>query len=272
MSASLTEAPAAVDCHFHVFNAHAGEPGARYRPAYDAHLENWLHAARSCGIGRGVLVQTSFMGTNNRAVLAALAQNPAHLRGIAVIDPSAEPELVASLHAQGVRGLRLNLAGARGSTQHTLRRWLARGSAIWEAMEVLGWHFQLHTDTGELPAVLAALPGHLPVVLDHFARPAAAHAHDETLRAVAARARRAAVHVKLSAPYRLAGLEPAGLARNWLDVLGPDRLLWGSDWPCTNHESHADYGRLQRGLQQWLEEAALQEQVLVDNPARLYWS
>ncbi len=271
MPTTLTDTPAAVDCHFHVFAAHAGEHGARYRPAYDAPLGQWLQSARSCGVRRGVLVQTSFMGTNNDVLLDALAQEPLHLRGVAVLDSAADPARVASLHKRGVRGLRLNLAGAHSHTLSDLRDWFARGTALWDAMQALGWHLQIHTDTGDLPRVLAHVPGSLPVVLDHFARPATAHAQDETLRVVAERAQHSPLYVKLSAPYRLAGLNPAVLARNWLDVLGPQHLLWGSDWPCTNHESHADYARLKTGLSQCLADTALERQVLVDNPSRLYW-
>jgi predicted TIM-barrel fold metal-dependent hydrolase len=57
----------------------------------------------------------------------------------------------------------------------------------------------------------------------------------------------------------------------WLGELGLDRLLWGSDWPCTNHEAHADYPALHHALDDWLLDRAAVEAARVDNPNRLYW-
>jgi hypothetical protein len=48
---------------------------------------------------------------------------------------------------------------------------------------------------------------------------------------------------------------------------GSQRLLWGSDWPCTNHEAHADYPALHHALDDWLLDSAAAEAARVDNPA-----
>jgi predicted TIM-barrel fold metal-dependent hydrolase len=81
----------------------------------------------------------------------------------------------------------------------------------------------------------------------------------------------ARLYVKLSGAYRLQGPDPAALARVLHDELGPQALLWGSDWPCTNHEDHADYPALLGQLHDALPADALQA-VLSDNPLRLYGS
>lgn len=254
-----------VDTHFHVFEAGRAVPGARYVPGYDAPLSAWQALAAPCGVTHGVLVQTSFMGTDNRHLLAQLAAQPARLRGIAVVSPQATLADLAPLHAAGVRGIRLNLAGA----SHDMTAW-GRATALWDAVAHLGWHAELHTDRGVLPAVLQALPQALPLVLDHFARPAQAALHDPTVRALQPRAGR--VHIKLSGAYRLEGVPPQTLAGVWLDELGPQALLWGSDWPCTNHEAQADYARLFAFLSDWLAgEPGLLAAVRSHNPLRLYW-
>ena len=102
----------AVDSHFHVFDAHQAQPGARYTPAYAAPLSTWQAAARPLGVRRGVLVQTSFMGTDNTPAAGHAGAAPRHAarrrRG------RARPptlQTLAPLHAAGVRGIRLNLAG-----------------------------------------------------------------------------------------------------------------------------------------------------------------
>lgn len=269
-----------VDTHLHAFLAQQAQTGARYQPTYDAHLADWQAQARACGVTHGVLVQTSFMGTDNSHLLAQLATAPNHLRGVAVVSPSAKASELASLHAQGVRGLRLNLAGSA----HDMTAW-AQSAALWDAVLALGWPVELHTDTGALPAVLAALPAALPLVLDHFAKPQAASSLDATVQAIARRVNQPAgrevtlpqLHVKLSAAYRLHPLLQStealrALANLWLAELGPAALLWGSDWPCTNNEKFANYPVLHGQLADWLgHDAALLTQVRQHNPLALYW-
>jgi len=53
----------------------------------------------------------------------------------------------------------------------------------------------------------------------------------------------------------------------------PDRVLWGTDWPHPNMKTHMpDDGALVDFVPRIARTAALQKQVLVDNPVRLYWS
>lgn len=271
-----------VDSHFHVFEAGQSLAGARYTPPYAAPLRAWQAAAAPVGVTQGVLVQTSFMGTDNRLLLAQLAQHPDTLRGVAVVPPTATLATLAPLQAQGVRGIRLNLAGQ----SHDMRTW-ASATPLWDAILQLGWHVELHTDAGALPNVMAALPLALPLVIDHFGKPAQASLQDATVAALRQRSRHGAaaagaapktskmpnLHVKLSAAYRLgSAVKPQALARLWLDELGPQALLWGSDWPCTNHEAKADYPALHAALDDWLgHEPGVVEAVRSCNAMRLYW-
>jgi predicted TIM-barrel fold metal-dependent hydrolase len=259
-----------VDSHFHVFEAGQSVPEARYSPDYAAEFSQWQNAAQQLGVTHGVLVQTSFLGTDNSNLLKHLQQTPDTLRGVAVVAPSASYAQLADLHGQGVRGIRLNLAGQ----SHDMVTWQAARS-LWDAVLCLGWHVELHTDTGALPAVLAAVPLNIPVVIDHFCRPEKASLQDETVRAVQNRvaAVSAPIYVKLSAAYRLkTEINPKDLAGLWLAELGENALLWGSDWPCTNFESKADYAALHGALADWLDnDAAAMQAARSANPMRLYW-
>jgi predicted TIM-barrel fold metal-dependent hydrolase len=178
---------------------------------------------------------------------------------------------LVDLNMQGVRGIRINLAGQ----SHDMTAWQA-AKLLWDAVLRLGWHVELHTDTGALPAVLAAVPQQIPVVIDHFCRPEKASVHDATVQAVQARvaAVSAQVYVKLSATYRLqAGIDACSVAQLWQSELGIAALLWGSDWPCTNFEAKADYPSLYANLSDWLGgDAAAIEAARSHNPMRLYWS
>ena len=52
----------------------------------------------------------------------------------------------------------------------------------------------------------------------------------------------------------------------------PDRVLWGTDWPHPNMKKEApDDGVLVDRIPHIATTPALQKQLLVDNPMRLYW-
>ena len=53
----------------------------------------------------------------------------------------------------------------------------------------------------------------------------------------------------------------------------PHRVLWGTDWPHPNMKSHMpDDGALVDRILTICDTPDLLRQVLVDNPARLYWA
>jgi predicted TIM-barrel fold metal-dependent hydrolase len=254
-----------VDCHAHVFTSTARSVrGARYRPAYAASLASWQGHWRRSGATHGVLVQPSFFGTDNSEMLAAIAQDRARLRGVAVLDPEVTDAELERLDAAGVTAIRFNLRGG-GEDRISLPPWMQLVRRIADR----GWHLEVFTDAGRVPAVAAALvTTPVRVVFDHFGHPDPA-AMKETFAALRILARSREVWAKLSAPYRLEGLDPAMLAKRWIDLVGPSRLVWGSDWPWTGHEQGRDYrGSLQQ-LRDWLGNETARA-VLWDNPARLY--
>ena len=123
------------------------------------------------------------------------------------------------------------------------------------------------------------VPHELTVVLDHFAKPQRVLRSDETVQAVRNRRRAGGdTYITLSGAYRL-GVDDSHaqkkfgtkLAALWRDELGRDRLLWGSDWPCTRHESKANYAALRDSLGRWLPDADDSGTALRLNPQRLYW-
>ncbi|TIC79340.1 amidohydrolase family protein [Nocardioides sp. GY 10127] len=86
----------------------------------------------------------------------------------------------------------------------------------------------------QVAAVAAQVPG-LTVVVDHLAKPPRGEDRGTWLAQLAAAARHPGVVAKVSGladavdPYDAAGLRP--LWETALELFGPDRLLWGSDWP-----------------------------------------
>ena len=242
-------------------------PGARYRPAYGAALHAWRAQWPQAGITHGVLVQPSFFGTDNAEMLAAIAMDPEHLRGVAVLDPHADEETLRRMHAFGVRALRLNLRGVSDFSEYASDAW----DVLLVLAHALGWHVEVYTDPGRTPdiaAILARTP--IPVLFDHFAAPGVdARTIDATFAAIEKLAATRPVWGKLSAPYRLNGGDPQAFAERWLAIVGPERLVWGSDWPWTAHEDAGVYGRLRKALDRWVGLERV-PRVLWDNAARLY--
>jgi len=150
-----------------------------------------------------------FLGSDNTQLAAELDQRQSVLRGFAVVEPGATLQTLQPLHRVGVRSIRLNLA----SMSHELESW-SRSARLWDALASLGWHLEVHTDIGRLPQVLTQMPGELPLVIDHMAKPEAILANDATVRALSGRAQRGSAYI--SSLVALTGLGDCILA-NWRD-------------------------------------------------------
>lgn len=265
-----TVAPPAgpIDCHAHVFlTSLPMVEGARYRPTADAPLSAYLAKLEANGMAGGVLVQVSFLGSDNSFLTTALAQQPALLRGVGVVELDASAEQLAALVAAGVRGVRWNLLGRMlpDLTDAAVKTHLGR-------LREAGLHLEVHA---EGPAWAALLPGLLEsgitVVIDHFGRPENGdHRFDLNFSVVLAASAHPNVWVKLSAPYRFSG-DARMAASALIDRAGASRLLWGSDWPFTQHPEITDYGALKSAVTRWAGSAETARTILEDNPRRLYW-
>ena len=277
----------AIDSHAHVFMR--GLPLAeqrRHAPAYDAPLESYLGLLDSCGISHGVLVQPSFLGTDNSHFLQAIARHPDRLRGVAMVSPEITEAALMDLDAQGVVGIRLNLVGLE-MPDLTGRAW----QTLLARVKALDWHVELHRDITDLPELIEALvPAGCKVVVDHFGRPQPGHdvAADPQFNALLRLAGSGQVWVKLSAAYRhaqearlpdaardsaLAAADAAqsrAAAAALLGAFGAERLVWGSDWPHTQHQHLIGFEGSRALLDDWVPDAAQRQRILVDTPAALF--
>ena len=163
-----------------------------------------------------------------------------------------------AMEAAGVRGIRYNLLGLDPMTVAG-----PEARALTRRISALGWLVEVQVAGAALPAVLDVLLADAgTVVVDHFGRPGTAEPEaDPGFRKLMEFGPEGPVWVKLSAPYRLAGLDPAPYAAALLDHFGPEHLLWGSDWPWTQHEAATSYGECVERIGGWLGEDA-------DIPAR----
>ncbi|AOJ07398.1 hypothetical protein WS71_08825 [Burkholderia mayonis] len=265
----------AVDAHAHVFETGLPLAGRRrYAPGYDAPLDAYVAQLDAHRVSHGVLVQPSFLGSDCRYLLRALARQPGRLRGIAVIDAGCGQDTLDTLDRAGIVGIRLNLIGLPAP---------ALDSPAWRAtlerVAALRWHVELHAEAGRLERLIAPLLAHgVDIVVDHFGRPDPALGIADAgfrhlLRAAATRR----VWVKISGIYRTWPLAPekaAAHAREAFDALeaeyGAERLVWGSDWPHTQFERTETFGRAFALAQQWMRDDAMRRAILVETPARLF--
>lgn len=85
------------------------------------------------------------------------------------------------------------------------------------------------------------------------------------------------IWTKVSCPERLTQTPPdysdvVPFARKLVETF-PDRVLWGTDWPHPNMNSHVpDDGKLVDVIPEIAPTAELQQKLLVENPMQLYWS
>lgn len=283
MAEEDNEAGAVADCHIHIVGAPAMFPFAAGR-SYSvgpASVADYRRAVGGTPVRRAVVVQPSFYGTDNAALLAALAEFGEAGRGVAVVDPeAADDRLLAVLHEAGVRGLRLNIQSVQGEGDP-----LAPLGVLDRLLAGSGWHIQLFVGP-EMHRALAAWQGRIraPLVIDHFGlvRPERMETDLPGLSALV----EGGASVKLSAAYRIADdpLDPSviDLARR-IFALAPERMLWGSDWPHTPpHDGRAkdaaaimpyraiDTAAHFRAVESWFPDAADRRRLLIDNPARLY--
>ncbi|WP_335944232.1 amidohydrolase family protein [Pseudomonas sp. G166] len=263
-----------IDAHAHVFSRELKLAAARrYTPDYDATLAQYLKHLQSHGLSHGVLVQPSFLGTDNRYLLAALRQAPEQLRGVVVLEPDVSRAVLDDMARSGVVGVRLNLMG-KALPDFRDAAW--RG--FFGHLAELDWHVELHRNVEDLPGLIRQLmPFGIKLVIDHFGRPDArlgtAQPGFAELMELGQGGR---VWMKVSAIYRLAGTEQQNLAfaRASLSLLeqnfGPRRLVWGSDWPHTQHEGNVGFDTVMAQLQALQCSAPLMRALLVETARSLF--
>jgi 2-pyrone-4,6-dicarboxylate lactonase len=267
----------AVDAHCHVFgpgDVFPFAPERKYTPC-DASYEQ-LYALRDfLGFSRNVVVQATCHGADNRAMVDALRRSNGLARGIATVREDITDAELAELDAAGVRGVRFNFVKRLVDTTppEVLRR-------IADRIAPLGWHVVIYFEAQDLPQLydfFASLP--TVVVVDHMGRPDLSKDVDgeEFQLFVKLMREHSNIWSKVTCPERLSSDGPPHyrdfipFAKHLVDHFS-DRVLWGTDWPHPNLKTHMpDDGHLVDIIPHIATTEALRQQLLVDNPHRLYW-
>jgi L-fuconolactonase len=231
-----------IDAHQHFWRLDRGDYGwltPALAPIYrDFGPDDLAPILARHGIERTILVQAAPTVAETQYLLAIAHASPFVAGVVGWVDFTAgdAPDVVARLASNP------RLVGLRPMVQDIADDdWLVRAShtPVFEAMVAHGLVLDALVLPRHLPRLAQVLERHpaLAVVVDHAAKP---HVRDREIGAwhedLAIVARHPQAHCKLSglvteAP-RDAGLDAlAPYIDTLLSLFGPDRVLWGSDWP-----------------------------------------
>jgi 2-pyrone-4,6-dicarboxylate lactonase len=265
----------ACDAHCHFFG-----PAARFRFADDRAyepaelpLERYEVLMRQLGLSRAVFVQPAVWGRDHSGILDALERGEGRYAAVGLVDWRTETAELARLDAAGMRGARFNLIGHLGGppAPDEVTRTL-------DSIVPLGWHLLFHVDEAALLANgdwIARLP--CPIVIDHMARLSATKGTGQpAFRLLLDIVAQSNVWIKISGADRMVeGPEHLADAIPFMAALAetaPTRTLWGTDWPHPNVRFMPDDGKVIDLLPLAIPDEKRRDAILVENPARLYFS
>lgn len=271
---SRLEVPAgSVDCHTHVFDSrYPMSPDRGYDPP-DSTLDDMLKMHAQLGIERVVFTQPSIYGTDNSAILDAMAEIPDRARAVVALGMDVTDDELVDLDRRGARGVRLNLDNVGGMPIE-----IDDIPGMARRIAELGWHVEFLFAGHDLPELLPLLRSlEVPVSIGHFGyMPATEGVDHPPFRMLVDLVAEGNTWVKLSAPNRLGlgdlppwdGVVPMAHA---LIEANPDRMLWATDWPHPNkYEVQPNDADLIEQLELWAPDPAMRQRILVDNPTALY--
>ena len=265
--------PGAWDMHVHVFG-----PPERYshvaKPHYtlpDGTLAQYRRLMPQLGIERFALVQPSYYGTDNSCLLDTLAEVGDLARGVVMIEPDIGEAELARFHRCGVRAVRLDLFKRTGEPLVAIQRYIMEMAG---RVGPLGWHLQFYAPgyvVRDLIQFFRTLP--IDFVIDHMGY----MLEEDGLRAEDFSALLDLLgcghcYLKLSGAYRIAkqrGYEFVAPVAKAIVERAADRAVWGSDWPHISY-SDRDTGELLNLLERWAPSQSARQQILVENPNRLF--
>ena len=267
--------PGACDAHCHVFgpgDRFPYAPDRSYTPP-DAPKEKLAALHKHLGFARAVLVQASCHGTDNSAMLDAIAASNDSIRGVAMVGKNVTDRELEDLHAGGVRGARFNFVAHLGGAPD-----LKVIEAVVARIKPLGWHLQVHLDAQDILTYRDFLLGlDIAFTIDHMGRVVAKNGlEQQPFKLMLDLMKNPRVWTKVSGFERVSSTgKPFHDAMPYARALvaaAPDRVLWGTDFPHPNVKEMPNDGEQVDLFAQTITDEATRRRILVDNPTTLYWN
>lgn len=231
-----------IDSHVHVWKRDPRYPWAKETknpPAEDRSVEMLLDLMKANGVERTVIIQVIHYRWDNSYVADVLKEYPKIFHGVARVnpeDPAAPDHLSKLVQEQRFRGVRLSPSGEAAGD------WI-RGPLmppLWRRCQELRVPMTILAPVTRMPDVAALIERYpdLTVVIDHMAdspldRP------DELTKLLALH-RYPKVYVKISHAWSLSKQpypypDAQEQIKRVYDAFGPQRIMWGTDWPVSLH-------------------------------------
>jgi L-fuconolactonase len=239
-----------VDAHFHAWHLARGDYGwltPALAPIHrDVEVADWAEQAAACGIHAGLLVQAAPTAAETTFLLKQARAHPQRVQGVIgwvdLLAADAASQVYALAREPLLKGLRPMLQDIADTD------WIEQPAAqpALAAMAETRLVFDALIQPRHLGVIARLAQRHrqLRIVVDHGAKPAMdgpvdqppGRAWRQGLAQLAACTDAQQVMCKLSGLWTEAPRgQPCEHVRPWaqilLEVWGPDRLIWGSDWP-----------------------------------------
>ena len=260
------------DTHTHIFGSF-DRLSMPHPPAYappDAPAELYLRMLDTVGTKRGIVVQPTPYGLDNRLLLEGLKLGSGSFRGIAVASPEVTDRELFGMRDVGVRGLRFSEMNLKGAVGFDGIR------ALGPRMKDLGWHAQLWAPAERIAGSLSHLVKlGIPLMVEHMGwldiKRGVGAPEFQTIREFLAEGK---IWCKLVLCRNSTSYPNYPDLRPFHDALvnaNPEQVVWGSDWPFVRMGHNApDVATLVDRFYEWVPSEALRQKILVDNPARFY--
>jgi predicted TIM-barrel fold metal-dependent hydrolase len=271
--AQVKQEPPLVDAHAHIYTLDMPLAStAWHKPTEDASFEQYRAILDQHRVEYAVLAAATLYGDYNDYMIAACRRDR-RLRTTVIVAPDTDFGVLKRMKEDGVVGVRFQWKGVAHPPDLTTpeyRRFLRH-------MADLDWHVQLHDDGPRLPAPIAAVEAAgVTLVVDHFGRPDPLKGIEcAGFQAVLRSVERGNTWVKLASGFRL-GPRAAALAQECaaelLKFAGPERLVWGSDWPFAAFEKSMTYEQTLASFEEWVPDAAMRRRISGETPLALFFS
>lgn len=246
----MTDAHAAnfyriVDPHVHVWTNDPQYPWAKETiepPKENETPSVLLELMKTNGVARTVLVQFIGYRWDNRYARDSMERHRPYFRGVCRVNPvdPAAPDHLSELTEQGFHGVRLSpSADASGD-------WICGPlmSPLWKRAQSHSVPMQIYAPITRMPDLVHLIEQcpDLDIVIDHMAD--CPIDQPQELEKLIALSRYPRVFVKISHMWSISKqpypwLDAQEFARRLYDAFGPQRLMWGTDWPvCKSWTSY----------------------------------
>jgi predicted TIM-barrel fold metal-dependent hydrolase len=278
--------PFAIDSHLHAHwpqkYPYSGPTGSRVEVSDVARSEESLFPTLlKSGVTHALIIHPGAYGTDNRATLDAIAASNGRAKGIAGMNMDASDEQFVEFKSKGIVGVRVSLIHSNDEqfSRPEVDAFLAR-------CKKHDFFVEVFAAAKTWPVIIPKLvDSGVKLIVEHTGYPIVSEGIGQSgFQAVLKLGRTTNTVIKVGAGFRLSQSgEPYDdvkpFAMEVVSAFGPDRCIWGSDWPFLNPQNGSvtrpfswplEYKREFSALEHWLPDQATRETILWKTPARLF--